>query len=46
LTVEELVLSPQFPQILSDTLRKFRATRPGVSVVLINREGRILGESP
>ncbi|RPI36640.1 MAG: cobalt-precorrin-5B (C(1))-methyltransferase, partial [Methanoregulaceae archaeon] len=46
LTVEDLVLSPQFPQILSDTLRKFRATRPGVTVVLVNREGRIIGESP
>lgn len=46
LTVEELVLSPQFPQILSDTLRKFRAAKPGVTVVLINREGRILGETP
>ena len=44
LTVEELVLSQKFPQIRSDTLRKFRATRPGVTVVLINREGRILGE--
>lgn len=45
-TVEELAASPQFPAILADTLRKFRTQRPRVTVVLINREGRIIGESP
>ena len=45
-TVEELAVSPQFPHILAETLRKFRVTRPRVTVVLINREGRIIGESP
>ena len=46
LTVEELAGSPQFPAILAATLRKFRITRPLVTVVLINREGKIIGESP
>ncbi len=46
LTVEELAGSPQFPALLAETLRKFRLTRPRVTVVLINREGRIIGESP
>jgi cobalt-precorrin-5B (C1)-methyltransferase len=45
-TVEELAGSPQFPAILAETLRKFRISRPRVTVVLINREGRIIGESP
>jgi cobalt-precorrin-5B (C1)-methyltransferase len=45
-TVEELAGSPQFPAILAETLRKFRQTRPRVTVVLINREGTIIGESP
>jgi cobalt-precorrin-5B (C1)-methyltransferase len=46
LTVEELAGSPQFFAILAETLRKFRITRPRVTVVLINREGTIIGESP
>jgi cobalt-precorrin-5B (C1)-methyltransferase len=46
LTVEELAGSPQFPAILAETLRKFRQTRPRVTAVLINREGKIIGESP
>jgi cobalt-precorrin-5B (C1)-methyltransferase len=46
LTVEELAGSPQFPAILAETLRKFRQTRSQVTVVLINREGTIIGESP
>jgi len=45
-TVEELQASPQFPAILTHTLRKFRTTRPLVTVVLINREGKVIGESP
>lgn len=46
LTVEELAGSPQFPALLAETLRKFCITRPRVTIVLINREGRIIGESP
>ncbi|OPY35218.1 MAG: putative cobalt-precorrin-6A synthase (deacetylating) [Methanoregula sp. PtaU1.Bin006] len=45
-TVEELAASPNFPAILAATLREFRTQRPRVTVVLINREGRIIGESP
>ncbi len=46
LTVEEFAGSPQFRAVLEETLRKFRVSRPRVTVVLINREGRIIGESP
>jgi cobalt-precorrin-5B (C1)-methyltransferase len=46
LTVEELAASPRFPAILFDALRTFRTTRPLVTIVLINREGNIIGESP
>lgn len=46
LTVEELAGSPRFPAILAETLRKFKTAKPRVTVVLINREGRIIGESP
>jgi cobalt-precorrin-5B (C1)-methyltransferase len=45
-TVEELAASPQFSDILTVTLGQFRVTRPRVTVVLINREGKIIGESP
>jgi cobalt-precorrin-5B (C1)-methyltransferase len=45
-TVEELAASPQFPTILAATLGEFRKIRPRVSIVLINREGTIIGESP
>jgi cobalt-precorrin-5B (C1)-methyltransferase len=46
LTVEELTGSPQFPKILAETLGRFRQVRPRVTVVLITREGKIMGESP
>lgn len=45
-TVEELAASPQFPGISAEILGEFRKVRPGVTVVLINREGKIIGESP
>jgi cobalt-precorrin-5B (C1)-methyltransferase len=46
MTVEELAESPNFSAIIASTLRQFRTTRPMVTVVLINREGKIIGESP
>jgi cobalt-precorrin-5B (C1)-methyltransferase len=46
LTVEELATSPQFAEILAAILGKFRKIRPRVTVVLITREGTIMGESP
>jgi cobalt-precorrin-5B (C1)-methyltransferase len=45
-TVEDLAASPGFPAIRDATLRTFRNARPRVTVVLINREGKIIGESP
>jgi cobalt-precorrin-5B (C1)-methyltransferase len=45
-TVEELAASPQFPAILAATLGEFRKVLPRVTIVLINREGKIIGESP
>jgi len=45
-TIEELSASGQFPEILAKTLAEFRNVRPRVTVVLINREGTIIGESP
>ncbi len=45
-TVEELAASPQFRTISAEILREFRKIRPRVTVVLINREGKIIGESP
>ena len=44
LTVEELAGSPQFPAIVAALLAEFRQLRPRVTVVLINRKGRIIGE--
>jgi cobalt-precorrin-5B (C1)-methyltransferase len=46
MTVEELAESPQFPAIVSSTLAEFRKIRPNVTVVLINRDGNVIGESP
>jgi cobalt-precorrin-5B (C1)-methyltransferase len=45
-TVEELAASPQFPRLCAQTLGEFKKLRPRVTVVIINREGKILGESP
>ncbi len=45
-TVEELTQSPRFPEIVARTLAGFRQVRPSVTVVLINRDGKIIGESP
>lgn len=44
-TVEELSVSPGFPAIVKKNLAAFRKQYPGISVVLVNREGRIIGES-
>jgi cobalt-precorrin-5B (C1)-methyltransferase len=45
-TVEELAASHRFPEILAETLSAFRKARPRITVVIINREGTIIGESP
>lgn len=44
-TVEELSASPQFDQIVQKNLAEFRKIQPLVRVVLVNREGTIIGES-
>jgi cobalt-precorrin-5B (C1)-methyltransferase len=45
-TVEELAESPGFPRIAAAAFREFRNIRPDVTIVLINREGKVIGESP
>jgi cobalt-precorrin-5B (C1)-methyltransferase len=45
-TVEDLTGSPGFSEILAATLKEFQKVRPRVTVVLITREGKIMGESP
>lgn len=46
LTIEELSVSPQFPAIVTAALTEFKKIRPNVTVVLINRQGTVIGESP
>jgi cobalt-precorrin-5B (C1)-methyltransferase len=45
-TVEELAASPDFKKIAGRVLVAYKATRPQVRVVLVNRDGEIIGESP
>jgi cobalt-precorrin-5B (C1)-methyltransferase len=45
-TVEELSASPVFDHIVQTTLSKFNKEYPRVRVVLVNRDGAIIGESP
>nr|WP_320160929.1 cobalt-precorrin-5B (C(1))-methyltransferase [uncultured Methanoregula sp.] len=44
-TVEELSVSPAFGEIMKNTLAEFKTRRPDVRVVLLNRDGTILGET-
>jgi cobalt-precorrin-5B (C1)-methyltransferase len=45
-TVEELAASPDFKKIAGRALRAYKARSPQVRVVLVNRDGEIIGESP
>ncbi len=45
-TVEEFAASPAFHQVMSSSLREFKKDHPLVKVVLVNREGSVIGESP
>jgi cobalt-precorrin-5B (C1)-methyltransferase len=45
-TVEEFAASPGFAKKVQDTLAGFTTTHPRVRVVLVNRAGDIIGESP
>ncbi len=44
-TVEELSASPGFAGLVADTLAAFHKDRPAVRVVIISREGDVIGES-
>lgn len=45
-TVEELAASPHFHKIRDTALEEFKVRMPRVTVVLVSRDGRIIGESP
>jgi cobalt-precorrin-5B (C1)-methyltransferase len=45
-TVEECAANPEFECIVRDTLMAFRKKHPDIRVVLVNRQGVIIGESP
>jgi cobalt-precorrin-5B (C1)-methyltransferase len=45
-TVEEFTASPSFGPVMDDTLAGFKKVRPGVHVVLVDRNGVVIGESP
>ena len=44
-TVEELSVTPGFPAIVEKNLAAFRKRYPNIQVVLVNREGEVIGES-
>ena len=45
-TVEEFAASPAFDHSMNASLKKFKKEYPHVRVVLVNRNGVIIGESP
>ena len=45
-TVEEFAASPSFRSVMHDTLAVFKKERPKVHVVLMDRKGAVIGESP
>jgi len=45
-TVEEFAASPSFEPVMHDTLFRFKKERPTVHVVLVDRKGAVIGESP
>jgi cobalt-precorrin-5B (C1)-methyltransferase len=45
-TVEELAATPGFGAIVEETLAEFRQIHPAVRVILVNRNGTVIGESP
>jgi cobalt-precorrin-5B (C1)-methyltransferase len=45
-TVEEFAASPSFRSVMHDTLAAFKKERPKVHVVLVDRKGAVIGESP
>jgi len=45
-TVEELSASPDFKRIAGEVLAAYKKQHPEVRVVLVNRNGTVIGESP
>jgi cobalt-precorrin-5B (C1)-methyltransferase len=45
-TVEEFAASPVFQTVMHDNLAGFKKERPAVHVVLVDRNGAVIGESP
>ena len=45
-TVAELLMRPEFVQRMQDAVDRFRASHPRVTVVIVDRKGRVLGETP
>jgi cobalt-precorrin-5B (C1)-methyltransferase len=45
-TVEEFAASPAFNPAMNASLKQFKKEYPQVRVVLVNRNGVIIGESP
>jgi cobalt-precorrin-5B (C1)-methyltransferase len=45
-TVEEFAASPLFLPVMHNALAGFKKDRPAVHVVLVNRNGSVIGESP
>jgi cobalt-precorrin-5B (C1)-methyltransferase len=45
-TVEEFAASPAFAETMNASLREFKKEYPQVKIVLVNRNGVIIGESP
>jgi len=45
-TVEELAASPAFLPVVVPILAEYRNVHPGIRVVLVNRDGEIIAESP
>ena len=45
-TVEELAASPAFFPVVTPVLAAFRKNDPRVKVVLVDRDGKVIAESP
>jgi cobalt-precorrin-5B (C1)-methyltransferase len=45
-TVAELELRPEFPLMLRQVVDRFRSSHPNVTVVIVDRQGRVLGGPP
>ncbi|MEI8330833.1 MAG: cobalt-precorrin-5B (C(1))-methyltransferase, partial [Methanomicrobiales archaeon] len=44
--VEEFAVSPLFGPVIQRTLAEFKRERPSVNVVLLDRNGTVIGERP